>query len=220
MAKPGTRSRATPADQAGQGVRATQAQGPRERIVEAALATLKADGVAGASARAIARTGGFAQALIFYHFGSVNELLLAALEETGRRRLARYRGAVEDGLSLPDLVRIAASVYREDLENGHLTVLAAMIAASVTSPDLGPRVAACLRPWLAFTEEAVTGAADRLPLADLVPAADAAVAIVALYVGLELLTHLDGDRSRAESLFAAAARLAEVAALVTPQARP
>lgn len=212
MAKSGTRSRAAATE--------PPVGGTRQRIVDAALATLKAEGVAGASARAIARTGGFAQALIFYHFGSVNELLLAALEETGRRRMARYRDAVDAGLSLPDLVRTAAAVYREDLENGHLTVLAAMIAASVTSPDLGPRVAACLRPWLTFTEEAVSTAAGRLPLGDLVPAADAAVAVVALYLGIELLTHLDGDRARAESLFTAAARLAEVAASVTPRARP
>ena len=45
------------------------------RIVEAAIETLKTEGFAGASARAIARTGGFNQALVFYHFGSVNELL-------------------------------------------------------------------------------------------------------------------------------------------------
>ncbi|MFN2609161.1 MAG: TetR/AcrR family transcriptional regulator [Acidimicrobiales bacterium] len=208
MAKPGTRSRT--ADRADEGAAAG-----RRRVVDAAIATLKTDGVAGASARAIARTGGFAQALVFYHFGSVNELLLAALEETGRRRMERYREAVGEDLALPDLVRAAAGVYREDLDAGHLTVLAAMIAASVTSPDLGPRVAACLRPWLAFTEEAVAAAARRVPVGELVPPADAATAIVALYVGLELLTHLDGDRSRAESLFAAAGRLADLTAALS-----
>ncbi|MGI9032892.1 MAG: TetR/AcrR family transcriptional regulator [Acidimicrobiales bacterium] len=208
MAKPGARSRAG---------REKPGAASRERIVDAALATLKAQGVAGASARAIAGTGGFAQALIFYHFGSVNELLLAALEETGRRRMGHYRKLVGEAKELPDLVRAASEVYREDLEAGHLTVLAAMIAASVTSPDLGPRVTACLRPWLELTEEVVARGADLLPVPDLVGPADAAVAIVALYLGLELLTHLDGDRSRAESLFAAAARVADmVGALTSP----
>jgi AcrR family transcriptional regulator len=200
MAKPGTRSRV-----------AVQGGGAatRARIVDAALETLKNEGFAGASARAIARTGGFTQALVFYHFGTVNDLLLAALEETGRRRMDRYRAAVEDGMTLPELVAAAAEIYREDLEDGHLTVLAAMIAASVTSPDLGPRVAACLKPWLAFTEEAVAKVTDGSAVATVVPPPDAAVAVVALYLGLELLTHLDGDRSRAESLFATAGRVAE-----------
>jgi AcrR family transcriptional regulator len=203
MAKPGTRSRVARQDGGGAAT--------RQRIVAAALETLKTQGFAGASARAIARTGGFTQALVFYHFGTVNDLLLAALEETGRRRMDRYRAAVEEGMSLPDLVRAAAGIYREDLEDGHLTVLAAMIAASVTSPDLGPRVAACLEPWLAFTREAVERAVGGSAVADLVPPADAAVAVVALYLGLELLTHLDGDRARAESLFAAAAAAADTA---------
>ena len=205
MAKPGTRSRVTDDG---------TAAATRQRIVAAALETLKTQGFAGASARAIARTGGFTQALVFYHFGSVNDLLLAALEETGRRRMDRYRAAVEEGMTLPELVRAAAEIYREDLEDGHLTVLAAMIAASVTSPDLGPRVAACLQPWLDFTREAVSRAEGSAAIAELVPPGDAAVAIVALYLGLELLTHLDGDRSRAESLFAVAGSLAEAAGLL------
>lgn len=58
----------------------------RERIVEAALRTLKPDGIVGTSARSIAGSGGFNQALIFYHFGSVREALLAAA--TARARSA------------------------------------------------------------------------------------------------------------------------------------
>ena len=47
-------------------------QATKARIVAAAIETLKTDGFAGASARAIAKAGGFNQALVFYHFGSVN----------------------------------------------------------------------------------------------------------------------------------------------------
>jgi AcrR family transcriptional regulator len=179
----------------------------RRRIVEAALDTLKAEGFAGASARAIARTGGFNQALVFYHFGSVNNLLLAALEETSRRRMARYREILDQGLDLHELVAAAADVYREDLEAGHLTVLAEMVGAGVSSPELGARVARCLQPWVAFTEEAVAEAGAESAITSLVPASDLAYAVVALYLGVELLTHLDGDRARAESLFAAGGRL-------------
>jgi hypothetical protein len=41
-------------------------------MAEAALETLKPTGFAGASARERARTGGFNQALLLYHFGSVH----------------------------------------------------------------------------------------------------------------------------------------------------
>lgn len=48
------------------------------RIMDAAIETLKSEGITGTSARAIAHRGDFNQALIFYHFGSVNNLLIQA----------------------------------------------------------------------------------------------------------------------------------------------
>src|SRR5256714_6049554 len=65
-------------------------EGTKLQIVEAALETLKAKGFAGASARAIAYRGGFNQALIFYHFGSVQNALLASLDLISERRLEEY----------------------------------------------------------------------------------------------------------------------------------
>ncbi|MGD0455999.1 MAG: TetR family transcriptional regulator, partial [Solirubrobacteraceae bacterium] len=62
-----------------EGVAATLAP-TKLKIAEAALETLKQRGFAGASAREIAGVGGFNQALIFYHFGSVQKALLAALD--------------------------------------------------------------------------------------------------------------------------------------------
>src|SRR2546426_7268684 len=101
----------------------------RARIVDAALETIKQEGILGASAGAIARAGGFNQALIFYHFGSISDLLLAALEETSSRRMESYRSEVERARTLPELVDAAARIYREDLESGHIKVLAELIAA-------------------------------------------------------------------------------------------
>jgi AcrR family transcriptional regulator len=180
--------------------------------VEAALDTLKERGFAGASAREIARRGSFNQALIFYHFGSVDEALLAALDETSGQRMERYRAALEGVASLPDLLGVAAEVYREDLAAGHITVLAEMIAGASAHPDLGPRIVERIEPWVAFTEEAVGRVLNGSPLAALVPVRDVAFAIVALYLGLELLTHLQGDGSRTESLFALARSAAPLVA--------
>jgi hypothetical protein len=45
-----------------------------------------------------------------------------------------------------------------------------------------------------------------------------AFAVVALYLGIEFLAHLDGDRSQAESLFSTAKRLSDLMGLVFPVA--
>jgi AcrR family transcriptional regulator len=184
----------------------------RADIVDATIRTLRERGFAGASARAIAQAGGFSQSQVFYHFGSVADVLLAALDETSARRLARYREAVDGATSLPELVRVAADVYREDLEQRHIAVLAEMIAGSSTIPGLGGAIAERMDPWLRFTEEAVRRITSGSPFEQLVPAPELAHGIVALYLGLELLTHLNGDRAPAERLFQVALGIAPIAA--------
>jgi AcrR family transcriptional regulator len=181
--------------------------GTKSRIVEAATETLKREGFAGTSARAIAETGGFSQALIFYHFGTVNDLLLAVLDGTSAQRLARYRALVERAGDIKELIDAAAEIYREDLASGHIKVLAEMIAGSSTVPELGPEVAARVEPWTAFTRDVIARVQRSLPLTGFIPADELAFAVVSLYLGMELLTHLQGDRSTSERLFETARNL-------------
>src|ERR1700731_2313647 len=80
----------------------------RRVLVNAAIETLKSEGFVGTSARAIAKQAGCNQALVFYHFGSVVDLLLAALDEVSERRKERYEIALE-GVGRPsELVDLAA----------------------------------------------------------------------------------------------------------------
>jgi AcrR family transcriptional regulator len=174
--------------------------------VAAAVETLKREGYAGTSARAVARTGGFAQGVVFYHFGGMTELLLAALDATSEARLARYRAAVDGVATLPELVAVARDVFREDLAAGHVRVLSELIAATSHVPELGPEIARRIAPWIEFTRAVISRVLGDVPVA----AHDLAYAIVALYLGLELLTQLDGDTAPAESLFQGAARVTEL----------
>jgi AcrR family transcriptional regulator len=148
--------------------------------------------------------------LIFYHFGTVADLLLAALEEVSTRRLARYSAAVEAAATPSDLLAVATEIFREDLDEGYVTVLAEMIAGAGFSPGLGEQVAAVIAPWRAFAQQAIETIVSESPLASLVPVDDAAHAVVALYLGLEMLSHLDGDRAPALRLFSRASQLVTV----------
>jgi AcrR family transcriptional regulator len=177
----------------------------RSRIVDAALQTLKEEGFAGATSRAIARAGGFNQALIFYHFGTLDGLLLAALDKTSEERLVRYREAVAKAETAQELAEVAARVYKEDRDRGHMTVVSQMIAGSVTRPELAKEVLARMEPWIELCEEALAKALPPLP----VPLGDLAYAVVTFYLGLNLLTHLDEDRERTEALVARLQGLAE-----------
>src|SRR5579863_2889056 len=110
----------------------SQGGGTKATIVEAALETLKTRGFAGASAREIAKTGNFNQALIFYHFGSVQNALLAGLDHVSELRMSAYRPALERAGTLPELATLASRIYREDQENGYVTILGEMVAGAVS----------------------------------------------------------------------------------------
>ena len=110
----------------------------RAKIVDATLATLHEHGIVGASARAIAREGDFNQALIFYHFGSVDEAIVAAVTELSRRRLDRYRGPLTEVGTIGDLIGVARDLYANDRNSGEVTVLAQAFAGACHDPEMGP----------------------------------------------------------------------------------
>jgi AcrR family transcriptional regulator len=184
--------------------------GTKRALIDAAVETLKSAGFCGASARAIAERAGCNQALIFYHFGSVVALLLAALDDVSTSRLARYRGAVEQVGSLGELVDVAGGIISDDLDAGHVAVLVEMIAGSSSTPGLGPEVAERIAPWTEFARQSIDEVLADSSIASLLPSAELAHAVVALYLGLELLAQLDGDRGPATALFDRARALVAV----------
>ena len=186
----------------------------KQTLVEAAVRTVREVGYAGATSRAIAARGQFNAALIYYHFGSVDALLLAALDELGAERLARYEKMVDQAKTLEELVDAAAQMYRSDRRSGHVAFVSQLVAASFTKPELAREVLARMTPWIEFTERALRKALAHTPLED-VPVEDLAYAIVTYYLGLNLLTELDPKRARADALFR---RLRELAGIVAPTA--
>ena len=191
----------------------------RAALIDGAISALREAGFAGASAREIARRAGCNQSLLFYHVGSVTALLLAALDEVSALRRSRYDAAVQQAGSLAELTSAARQVFEEDLDRGYVTVLVQLIAGAQSTPGLAGQIAERLLPWRDFAGEAVAGALPG-PLARLLPAGEIAHATVALYLGLELLAELDGDRAAALALFDRADSLAGLLGVLGPRSRP
>ena len=183
----------------------------RRRLVGAALKTLTEKGFAGATARTIAGRARVNQALIFYHFGSVDRLLIAALDATSSARLERYRAALREVTKLSPLIDVMAGLYKEDVASGPITAVQEMVAGASSVPSLRKEVLARMTPWIGFAREML----DRLLAASVVPKMvsidDLAFAAVAFYFGVETITNLAGDRARADALFSTGRRLAPIA---------
>jgi AcrR family transcriptional regulator len=203
-------AKAGPRQAAGTAVKRERSADIRAALVTAAIDALRETGFAGASAREIAGRAGCSQALVFYHFGSVNDLLLAALDEVSAVRMAAYRGLLDQAGSVTALVDSAREIFQADLDAGYVRVLVEMITAANSVPGLGPQVAQRLAPWRDFAETAARRAVSRSPLARLLPPAELAHAVVAGFLGMEMLASLDGDRATAMATFDRARSLARL----------
>ena len=180
----------------------------RARIVEATLETLKTKGYAGTSTRAIATVGDFNPALIFYYFGTLKDLLVAALEHSSTERLERYRAAFEEAGSVDQLTSLLGRVYREDVESGHIRVISELVGGSVAESDLAPRVLELMEPWLELAEAAIERSLAGSPVLALASPRRLAYAAVTFYLGANLVSHLAPEQEDLAALLDDAARLA------------
>jgi AcrR family transcriptional regulator len=187
-----------------------EAMTTKERIMNAALETLRDEGIVEASARVIAARGGFNQALIFYHFGSVNKLLMEAAARSSVQQVARYHKAAAKATSLIDLVDIARRLHVDDQKSGSVTVVTQLMAASVSDPEMGKAVLDGFLGWIKLVEDSLVEALDGSPLAGLIPVREAAYAIAAVFLGIELMERLDPERSEANQVFTAMAAVAQL----------
>ncbi len=167
------------------------AEQTRARIVDAALQALRAEGIAGISARAIARHGDFNQALIFYHFGSVEGLLVTVARSESERRSELYAPALAEVSSLSDLVAVARRLHDEEFQAGTVAALTQMLAGAVGSEELARGIADSLRPWTALVGDTIDRLMADTPFGELLPRDDLTSGVAALFLGIELLTGLD-----------------------------
>lgn len=188
----------------------------RDRIVEAAIETLREEGFAGTTARSIAHRGNFNQALIFYHFGSVPALLLEAFRKTSEEQIAKYRAAAAEVGSLADLVEIARRLHSEDIQTGGVTAVTQLMAAAASDEEVGRAILDRFDGWIALVEDALRRALATHPLGSLVQVREAAYAISAMFLGIELMSRLDPERSEAERVFDMMALLAQLVEQLTP----
>lgn len=174
----------------------------RARMVDAALETLIEEGYAGTSARMIAARGKFNPALVFYHYGGVDELLLAALDKSSEERLGRYREAMMRPGTPDELVRRAATLFRQDVDGGHVTAVTELIGAGLSRPALRTEMISRMRPWLELVQDILEREVARSPFRFIAPATGAAAfLIVAAYLGLDMVTRFMPDQRETDALF-------------------
>lgn len=163
----------------------------RQRLLEGALETIRTHGIAGVSARTVATTAGVNQALVFYHFGSVDGLLTEAFLSATRSRVERYREALATVSSPRELLAVGRRLHEEERSMGNVAVLAQLLAGAQSDPRLAAPTARALALWVAEIEAVLSRLLARTPLADLLDVGGLARAVSAAFIGMELFEGVD-----------------------------
>jgi AcrR family transcriptional regulator len=192
----------------------------RQRLLDGALTALREHGVTGVSARTIAAAAGVNQALVFYHYKSVDELLGAACIETTRQRVAAYADRFAAVGSLRELLQVGRALHAAELEEGNVSVLAQLLAAAQSGDRLAGPTATALRMWTAEIEAVLHRLMDGSPVAEVADLPGLARGVSAAFVGLELYEGVDPEGAgRAMAALDQLAVLVEVVDELGPLAR-
>ncbi|MEV8016501.1 helix-turn-helix domain-containing protein [Streptomyces sp. NPDC086554] len=165
----------------------------KTKLLEGTLRTLIDQGIAKTSARTIAAAAGVNQALVFYHFGSVDELLAAACRYGSEQRVSRYRDRLAAVSSLAELLEFGREMHVEERAAGHVAVLGQLLAGAQTQPRLAPATAAGLALWIEEIEKVLTRVLSATPLGEFTDPSGLARAVAASFVGIELYEGVDAD---------------------------
>jgi AcrR family transcriptional regulator len=174
-----------------------------QAFLDAAERLLIKEGAAGVSTRRLAEEAGQNHGLVHYYFGSVDELLLQALERFTSRILERQRAMYERDAPFAEKWRAAMSYIDEDLAAGYPKVWAELEALAWNRPELRRRLCSVSDRWRSLLRDALAEAIEAYGLDRERFSAEAFATLVMQFnKGLLLERLLGFDRGHAELLAA------------------
>jgi len=169
----------------------------RDKLVRATQEALVEDGIAHLSARTVAARAGVNQALVFYHFGTVSELVEAAARSLADDSVGYYRDRFAEVDSLGALLALGQAIHEREQTTGNVAVMAQLMAGAQRDEVLARAARYAMDLWRDQVELVVRRVLEPSPLVDLVDPAGLARAISAAFIGLELFEGVDPDGAAA-----------------------
>ncbi len=192
----------------------------RARLLEAAATAIREDGAAAASARTIAARAGVNQALVFYHFGTVSELIEAACRMAVDEAAGHYRRQFADVTSLTGLLEIGRELNQRERATGNVAMMAQLMSGAAHDPVLAGASRYAMDVWAAALEPVLERLLSGSPLAELVDGPGLTRALSASFIGLQLFEDVDPEgAARALESLAQLAVLVDVVNDLGPVAR-
>jgi AcrR family transcriptional regulator len=173
-----------------------------ESFLDAAERLLVDVGHAGITTRRLASEAGLNQGLVHYYFGSLDEVLVQALERFTDRLIERQRAMYEADVPFIEKWRTAMHYLDEDLAAGYPKIWLELQALGWNRPDIRLRIARVNAEWRAVLTEAFGKAANEYGLEQRQFPLDALVSLVMTFNQGVLLERLSGISDGHEDLLA------------------
>jgi AcrR family transcriptional regulator len=173
-------------------VRSTKA-----KLMTAAVDALRENGIAELSARSVAGRADVNQALIFYHFGSVADLIDAACRDAVDSSVDGYRSEFAAVGSFVELLRLGRVLHERERASGNVAVMAQLMAGAQGNERLAATARYCLARWNSELETVVARLVEGSAFDGILEPAGLARAISSGFLGLELYEGV--DRAGAEA---------------------
>jgi AcrR family transcriptional regulator len=158
-----------------------------EAFLDAAERLLVEVGHAGITTRRLAGEAGLNQGLVHYYFGSLDEVLLQALERFTERLIERQRGMYQAKLPFIERWSTAMEYLESDLGAGYPKIWLELQALGWNRPEIRERIARVNAEWREVLTEAFVNAAAEYGLQPEAYPVDALVSLVMTFnQGVEL----------------------------------
>ena len=143
--------------------RQEQKAATRDRLVNAAMALFARKGIVQTTTADIARAVRMSHGVVFLHFAKRDDLVIAVIDEFGRRLAVEFRQALEQDLGLRAVLQAHLRVLAEfEPFYARLVIEAPLLPPKVRSTLLMLHAAVSQRLFLALERERKAGRARRL----------------------------------------------------------
>ncbi|MBX3314187.1 MAG: TetR/AcrR family transcriptional regulator [Actinobacteria bacterium] len=170
----------------------------RRELLDATVRVLARDGFAHASARAIAAEAGTVNGSIYYHFGSMDGLLGATVQDLADRGIARISAGVGGDGAVHEWPDRLGAVLRAEVASDDGRAMLELLVGARTSEALADDVRAAVDRAIDYATEQLAAVLGDAPVVQVVPVELMAELAGATFLGIEVLAQngreLDVDR--------------------------
>ncbi len=164
----------------------------QQHLIQATLDVIAEKGIDAATARAIADRAGVNQALVFYYFGSVTNLVVQAVTQMSGTRYELYKSQLGKCETLQELATTFFQIFEEDREDCSFQVLSQFVSGARNNEEIASAVDTVFTSWVLLTQDCLERTLGEISLPNDLDITDISIALVSMLLGVQFLASIPG----------------------------